>query len=302
MVASPGFYADNARAVTSGGLLVKRLLMLSVMSAALLVLAAGRPVAKAEDVVRRVYFSARDDKGAVTDLAAADLAVKEGGKDRAIRAVEPATGPMQVMLLVDDAGTGAFQGAVAQFLQTLLGRGLFAIRALNPQPARLTDFTENPADLRAALNGIGARGRVTSIGEQIIEAVADAAKELQQRKAPRPAIVVLTLVGEQLHSDQADATLNALKNSGASLSVVHLAAIQLGPVLGDGPKRSGGMMQTISAGVVPGSVLAPIADNLRHQYVLTYTLPDGVKPNDKFSLTSSRKGLTLLAPSRVPDK
>jgi membrane-associated protease RseP (regulator of RpoE activity) len=272
------------------------------MSAAIAMLAPARPVAKA-DVVRRVYFSARDDKGAaVTDLTQADLAVKEGGKDRAILAVEPASAPVQVMLLVDDGGTGAFQGAVAQFLQTMIGRGHFAIRALNPQPARLTDFTENPADLRTALNGIGARGRVTSIGEQIIEAVAEAAKELQQRKAPRPVIVVLTVVGEQLHSDQADSSLNALKNSGASLSVVHLAAIQLGPVLGDGPKRSGGMMQQISAGVVPGAVLQPIADTLLHQYVLTYTLPDGVKPNERFSLTTSRKGLTLLAPSRLPDK
>jgi hypothetical protein len=49
-------------------------------------------------------------------------------------------------------------------------------------------------------------------------------------------------------------------------------------------------------------VLAKIADALLKQYVLTYTLPDGVKPNDKLSLTTSRKGITLLAPSRIPDK
>jgi hypothetical protein len=276
--------------------------MLLVISTALAVPVGGRVIAET-DVLRTVYFSARDAQGApVTDLAPADLAAKEGGKDRAILAVEPATAPVQLMILVDDAGTGAFQGAVAQFLQTLLGHGQFAIRALNPQPARLTDFTENPADLRAALDGIGARGKVLSIGEQVIEAVGDAAKELQQRKAPRPAIVVLTLVGEQLHSDLADPALKALQNSGASLSVVHLTGIQLGPVLGDGPKRSGGMMQQISAGAVPRSILAAIAGNLLHQHVLTYALPDAVKPNEKFSLTTSRKGLTLLAPSRLPDR
>jgi hypothetical protein len=281
---------------------VQRLLMLSVVWAALAIPVAGRATAGA-DVVRTVYFSARDAQGVtVTDLTAADLALKEGGKDRTIVAVQPATAPVQVTILVDDGGTGAFQGAVTQFLQTLLGHGQFAIRALNPQPSRLTDFTENPAALRAALDGIGRRGRVISIGEQIIEAVAEAARELQQRHAPRPAIVVLTLVGEQLQSDQADPALNALTNSGASLSVVHLAGLQLGHVLGDGPKRSGGTMQPITAGVVSGSVLAAIADNLRHQYVLTYTLPDGVKPNERVSLTTSRKGVTLLAPSRVPDK
>jgi len=143
---------------------------------------------------------------------------------------------------------------------------------------------------------------VPSTGEQMMEAIADAAKELQQRKAARPAIVVLTVAGEQAQSPLADPALNALRSSGASLHVVHLAGLELGEVLGDGPKRSGGMVQQIGGGVVPGPVLAKIADNLLHQYVLTYTLPDGVKPNEKLSLTTNRKGLTLLAPSRVPDK
>ena len=281
---------------------MKRLLIVFVVLAALAGPVVGGPRAGTE-IVRTVYFSARDDNGApVTDLTAVDLTVKEDGKERALLGVEPAAAPLQVMLLVDDAGTGAFHGAVARFLQTLLGHGVFAIRALNPQPSPLTDFTANPADLRAALDGIGRRGRVISAGEQIIEAVGEAARELQQRHAPRPAIVVVTLVGEQLQSDHADRALTSLRNSGASLSVLHLTATKLGQVLGDGPKRSGGIMQPISAGAVPGSALAPIADHLLHQYVLTYRLPDGVKPKDKFSLTTSRKGVTLIAPSRLPDQ
>jgi hypothetical protein len=39
-----------------------------------------------------------------------------------------------------------------------------------------------------------------------------------------------------------------------------------------------------------------------HQYVLTYNIPDGVKLNERLSLATSRKGVTLLAPSRLPDK
>src|SRR5262245_43748908 len=281
---------------------MKKLLMLSGLSAALAVSAIGRAAAGAE-VVRTVYFSALDAKGvAVTDLTAADLAVKEGGKERAIKAVGPATAPMQVSILVDDGGSGGFQGPVGQFLQSLLGHGQFAIRAMNPQPSKLTDFTEDPAALQTALNGIGPRGRIAGVSDQMMEAVAEAARELQRRKAARPAIVVLTVSGEAAQSDQAEPALNTLKASGASLNVVHIAGLTLGQVLGDGPSRSGGMVQQIGGGVVPGPVLAKVADNLLHQYVLTYTLPDGVKPNEKLSLTTSRKGLTLLAPSRVPDK
>jgi hypothetical protein len=281
---------------------MKRLLMSAVMFAALASPAIGRATGAAE-VVRTVYFSAVDGSGKpVTDLAAADLAVKENGKERAIRGVEPATGPLQVSLLVDDGGSGAFQGPVAQFLETMLGHAQVAIRVFNPQPSKVTDFTEDVNALKAALNGIGPRGKVATTGEQMPGAIEEAAQELQKRNAARPAIVVVTVGGEQAQSVQAEPTLNALKNSGASLNVVYLSGLELGQVLGDGPKRSGGLIQPVGGSVVPGPVLAKVADTLLHQYALTYTLPDGVKPNEKLALTTTRKGVTLVAPSRVPDK
>ena len=113
---------------------------------------------------------------------------------------------------------------------------------------------------------------------------------------------MMTVGGEQAQSPQAEPALNTLKDSGASLSVIYLQGLDLGQVLGDGPKRSGGLIQQVGAGVVIGPVLAKMADNLLHQYVLTYTLPDGVKPSDKLAVTTSRKGVTLVAPARVPDK
>ena len=280
---------------------MKRLFFVSVVCATM-AMRAGNTAGGAE-VTRTVYFAALDGKGApVADLAAADLAVKENGKDRAIRSVEAATAPVQVSLLVDDGGTGAFQAAVAQFLETMLGHAQFTIRAFNPQPSKVADFTEDTATLKTALNGIGPRGRVTSTGEQMVDAVAEAAQELQRHKAARPAIVVLTVGGEQAQSTQAEPALTALRNSGASLHVIYLSGLELGQVLGDGPKRSGGLVQQIGGGVVPGPVLAKVADTLLHQYVVTYTLPDGVKPNEKFSLTTTRKGVTLLAPTRIADK
>ncbi|HYT75293.1 MAG TPA: hypothetical protein VEL79_11130 [Vicinamibacterales bacterium] len=276
--------------------------MLSVLCTAFATALAGRASAGA-DVVRTVYFSAVDAKGVfVTDLTAAELTVKEGGKERAIGTVAPATAPMQVTLIVDDGGTGGFQAAVSQFLEVMLGHGQFAITVLNPQPDQVTGFTEDVDALKTALTRIGPRGRVVSVGEQIMEAVEEAAKALEQRKAARPSIVVMTAGGEQAQSNQAEPALNALKRSGASLSVLYLTGLNLGQVLGDGPKQSGGMTQQVNGNVVVGPVLAKIADNLLHQYVLTYTLPDGVKPNEKLSLTTSRKGVTLLAPSRLPDK
>ena len=73
-------------------------------------------------------------------------------------------------------------------------------------------------------------------------------------------------------------------------------------MLVEGPKQSGGMTQQVARGVPVAPVLAKIADNLMNQYALTYTIPDGVKLSDRLSLTTSRKDVKLIAPSRLPDK
>jgi len=255
------------------------------------------------EVLRTVYFSAVDGTGApVADLTAADLTVKEGGKERPIDALKPATRPMQLSIIVDDGGTGGFQSAVGQFIQATFGRAEFAIRALNPQAIKLVDFTRNSDDLKAALGNLRQRGRIPNDGEQIIAGVTDAAKELEQRQASRPLILVLTVTGEKSLSDQSDEALKALKYSGASLNVVYLTGINLGKVLGDGPKQSGGMMEQVNGNVALGPAVARVADKLLHQYMLTYTIPDGVKLNEKLSLSTTRKDVKLLAPAKIPDR
>ncbi len=91
-----------------------------------------------------MYFSATDDKGApVTDLTAADLVVKEGGKDYPAVSVAPATTPMEVEIIDDDYGTGAFQAGIAAFIQKAFGHGEFGLITLNPQPMKILDFSKD---------------------------------------------------------------------------------------------------------------------------------------------------------------
>ena len=191
------------------------------------------------EVARKVYISATDAKGApVTDLTAADITVKEGGKEQPVASLEPAVAPMQVAILVDDAGTGAFQSAVAQFLQKSLGHGQFSISLLSPQAAKIVDFTEDVAALKNALGRLGARGRLQPDGDQMLEAIADSAKTLQQRKAERPVILAMTAAGGQPHSIEPQNVLTALRLSGATLNVLFVTGADLGMVMGDGPKLS----------------------------------------------------------------
>jgi hypothetical protein len=254
-------------------------------------------------VTRQVYISAVDSSGApVTDLTAADIAVKEGGKERQVASLQPAVAPMQVAILVEDGGLGSFQSGVAQFLQRSFGRGQFSITLLTPQASLVVDFTDDVAALKSAIGRLGLRGRVQTDGDQMIDAIARAAKALQQRKAERPIILALTVAGGQPESVDPRDVLNTLRSSGAGLNVVFVTGAELGMVLGDGPGQSGGLLDQASTGPAIAPALIKVADRLLRQYLLTYTLPDGVNPADRLSVSTSRTGVTLTAPSRVAAK
>jgi hypothetical protein len=263
---------------------------------------AGRLEATRAETTRTVYVSAADAKGAsVTDLTATDLVVKEDGKERAISSLQAATMPMDVVILVDDNGSGSYQPAVLQFLQTLMGHAKFSISQFSPQAVKILDTSDNFEAIQGALNRLGRRGKVDGSGDQLTEAIIDAANELHDRKVARPVILALTISGDS-QTRNPDIAMKTLQATGAMLNVVIVAGAPAGQVLGDGPRQSGGRVEQIGAlsGVPP--VITKITDTLMHQYRLTYTLPDGVKPSDRLSVSTTRKGVSLVAPSRIPDK
>jgi hypothetical protein len=259
--------------------------------------------AKRAETIRQVYISATDASGApVADLTAADVAVKEDGKERPVASLQPAAAPMQVAILVEDAGVGAFQSGVAQFVQKSIGQGQFSITVLTPQATLVVDFTDDVAALKTALGRLGPRGRVQTDGDQMLDAIARAAKSLQQRKAERPIILALTGTGGQPHSVEPTDVLTTVRSSRAQLNVLFVTGAEVGMVLGDGPGQSGGRIEQVGSAPAIAAALIKIADRLQRQYLLTYTLPDGVKPSERLSVSTSRKGITLTAPSRIATK
>ena len=296
----------------AAGVLVP-LLCLSVSSPGVL--------AAAEARTRTIYITAMDGKGGqVTDLTVADFTVKEGGKEREVVKAEMATAPLQVAIIVDDNGSGLFRVGVANFINQLLGHGEFAVSTVTGQTMKIVDYTKDVAALKGAIDRLVARPG-TPDGGQLLEGISETAMELQKRKAERPVIIALTVGGEEHSTMTAHQVLNQLRDSRASLHVISVAtsairstvasdkpsdalegSLNISEVLGDGPKQSGGRRDEIvaSAGIVQG--LQKIADDLLHQYAVSYTLPDGVKPDERLNVSTKRKGVTLRAPSRIPDK
>lgn len=286
---------------------------------ALLVVAAL--VAPVPDLqTRRVYVSAVDSNGTpVDDLTAADFAIKEGGKARDIVRAEPAQAKMQIAILVDDNGTGLFRVSVARFIEALMGRAEFSISTVTGQMLKLVDYTTDTRELSEAVLKLGARP-ATNDGGQLLDGITQASQDMARRKAGRPIIVALTVGGEDVTPIPPHEALDQLRQSGAALHVVSVlnsamravAAptkpsdllnenLGLHEVLGDGPKRSGGHREEIAAmaGVTTG--LQKLADQLKRQYVIEYSLA-GAKPSDRLSVSVRRKGVSLRAPTHIPDR
>jgi hypothetical protein len=226
---------------------------------------------------------------------------------------------MQIAVIVDDNGTGLFRVGVARFIQSLLGRAEFSISTVTGQTMKLVDFTTDARELSEAVKNLGARP-ATNDGNQLLDGITGTSLDMAKRKAGRPIIVALTVGGDDVTPIQPHDALDQLRKSGAQLYVVSVLNSAMRPtvkpqkasdllneghalnvVLGDGPKRSGGNRQELSAMAGVDTGLQKLAEQLKRQYVLEYSL-DGAKPSDRVNVTVKRKGVTLRAPTHVPDK
>ena len=294
---------------------------MSPILAPLVALALVVAVPRVEPQTRRVYFNAFDRNGAVvSDLTAAEITVKEGGKAREVAVLRPATGPMQIAIIVDDNGTGLFRVPVARFIEGLIGRAEFSVITVTGQPRKLTPFTGNSDVLREAIEQLIARPGSPD-GGQLLSGIHESALDFERRNVERPLIVALTVGGEEHAPLPPHHVLDQLRKSGAALHVVSVLGttqrstaatnrasdllnenLGLNEVLGDGPKRSGGRREEIPAIAGAATGLQQLAEALKKQYVVEYTLPDGVKASDRFSIATRRKDVTLRAPTHIPDK
>jgi VWFA-related protein len=290
-----------------------------VLSASLSGLAGqNAPPGAAAPRVNTVFLSVSAETGApVLDLAPADFAIKEDGKDREVLKAEISSAPLQVMVLVDDNGSGLFRSGLLQFVQRLHGRAEIAISTVTGQTQKLVDYTTELDRLAAGITTLSARP-ATQDGGQLLEGIFEAAKAQEKRASQRPVIIALTVGGEEHSTVPAHQVLDQLARTGSKLYVIHVGNtqvratvridkpaallqenLQLSEVLGEGPKQTGGWRDEIiaSTGIVPG--LQKLAEELKSQYAVEYSRAPKGKPLEKLQISVKRRGLTLRAPTKV---
>ncbi|CAN5714400.1 hypothetical protein BH24ACI5_BH24ACI5_07010 [soil metagenome] len=288
------------------------LLALSVIAAASAAAQESRAPLASDARTRDVYVSVVDSKGAaVTGLTAAEFAVQEDGISREVVRAVPATGPLDLVILVDDsqAATAAIphlRDGLTKFIERLHGKASIGIVTVGERP---TSVAERTTDLDALKKGVSRIFARPGSGAYLLEGIMDVARGLQKREVARPVIVVLTLEGVEFSNAQAERVLKEVYASGAALHVLTIGTPggamtdeirNKNLVIAQGTEATGGRREQLLAEMAIPGALGKLADELLNQYVVSYGRPEALVPPEKIKVTVTRPGVTARARTRLP--
>ena len=116
-------------------------------------------------------------------------------------------------------------------------------------------------------------------GAYLLDGIIEVSQGITKRSAPRPVIVAIVTEGPELSDRHFRQVLEPLRTSGAALHVVLLGAPRnmeddRNMVLDMGPKQSGGSLSTILVGSALSGRLKQLANELTHQFRVTYARPN----------------------------
>jgi hypothetical protein len=268
-----------------------------------------------EPTTRTVYVTVTDKSGMpVPDLTPADFTIKEGGKEREIAKVMPATARMRLALMVEERllGDGGVRNGLFEFVKRMQPVSDTALIAIGIRNKTLVDYSNDLSAFASAIMNLSLNPpRESSVAEGIL----DIGKAFEKERHERPIVVVVAVSGGQAGGASANEVLNQLRQSGATMSAVTITSSegaigvgQLGEasnreqIIGDGAKQSGGRRIEIPATIGVPKALQQIAGDLNAQYAIQYTVPDGVKLDRRLNVNLKRGGASLRAPSLIPDR
>jgi hypothetical protein len=284
-----------------------RLLLGALLVAALALTWPGRLAAQA--IQRAMYVSVVNEAGApVPDLGTADFVVREDNVAREVLRVEPAVDPMQVAVLVDNSAASrdnishmrqALPSLVAALTDGPAGqRNEVTIVAIGERPTVLADYSTNRAALQKGIDRIWS---LHDSGAYLLDGIIEVCQGFKKREAGRPVIVALTAEGPEFSNRQHDQVVDPLKASGAAFNAIIIGrpssslsseARERGLVLDEGTRTTGGARVEILAVESLSLKLKQLADQLTHQYKVTYARPQSLIPPERFAVATSKPGLS----------
>jgi hypothetical protein len=261
---------------------------------------------RAQAQQRVVYASAVDDKGVpVSGLGPSDFVVREDRVAREVLNVAPAADPMQIALLIDNSqaadpyirdireGASAFINGLAA--DPSGAKHQVSVITIGERPTINTDYTP---DLQLAVKGAQRIFATPGSGAYLLDGIIETSKGIQKRESPRPVIVAVITAGVELSDRAYQSVIEPLRDAGAAFHVMVLGR----PITSDqdrmivldlGTTQTGGRYDTVLTGTGLAPRLKQLAEELTHQYKVTYARPTTLIPPDRVTVSGTRQGVTV---------
>ena len=255
---------------------------------------------------RVIYASAVDEKGTpVSGLGPSDFVVREDKVTREVLNVVPAADPMQIALLIDNSqaaepfirdmreGGTAFINAIAADPNG--AKHQVAVITIGERPTINTDYTTDP---QQAVKGVQRIFATPGSGAYLLDGIIETSKGIRKREAQRPVIVAVITAGVELSDRAYQSVLEPLRDAGAAFHVIVVGR----PVTSDqdrlmvldlGTTQTGGRYDTVLTGTGLAPRMKQLAEELTHQYKVTYARPQTLIPPDRVTVSTAKQGLTV---------
>ncbi len=263
---------------------------------------------RAQTQQRGIYTSVLDKSGMpVSNLTPADFTVREDNVAREVLRVEPAATPMQIALLVDNSTAAGryirdIRDAASEFIKAVTGTGMkndVAIITVAERPTILVDYT---TDQQKLLKGAAIFSQPSS-GAYMLDGILESARGLKKREAARPVIIGIATNGPEFSLRYRDQVIGAVADAGASLSIIMIGPPPTDVTTNEGRERAyvysegtdlaGGRYDNVLAASALPMRLHQMAEELTHQYLVTYARPQTLIPPEHIKITSKRADLTV---------
>jgi hypothetical protein len=286
----------------------------------LAVLLAPALTARQGGVKKSLFVSVLDDNGRpVRQFTANDVLIREDKADRTVVEVKPASVPISVAVLIDTsqgARVTDFYGTPEEYVRDLrvaIGGFAHQLLALAPDAqVSLMEFGQAAvtmvpytSDLKRFDDGVNHIVSRPGVGSVLLEALAQANKDLIEAKTTRRAIVSLNLEpADEQSKEDPNGLKESFRKSGAQLWAVSvqrggLKNSQRDLVLNDYAKLTGGQRNYVVGISAVADIMKAYANALAMQYEIVYERPENAK-NVKVVQVGTNKGLRVHASGFAP--
>ena len=178
-------------------------------------------------------------------------------------------------------------------------RNEVAIVAVGERPTVYTNYTFNQAELKKGIDRIWS---MQGSGTYLLDGIVEIGQGFKKRGAQRPVIVAIVSEGPEMSSRQHGEVLEALRKNGAAFHAITLGLPstslsdemrELAMVLDEGTRDSGGRREALLTPMALAAKLTQLAEELTHQYKVTYARPQSLIPPERVTVSAAKPGLTV---------